>query len=86
MIFINDKYANIKEVADICYENNIPFLGLRYGFLDEKIAKFNLDIAEIQRFNFGNLLSDEEAYELFLQSQINSNHPEDEEILHAREG
>lgn len=85
VIFINDKYANIKEVADICYEDKIPFLGLRYGYLDEKIAKFDLEIAEIQMYNFGNILSDEEAYQIYLESQITSGHPQEEAILRATE-
>ena len=70
VLFINDKYSNIKEVAHVCYETGIEFLGLRYGYLDEKIAQFNADIAEIQSFNFGNILSDEKAYEIFLEGLL----------------
>lgn len=86
VLFINDKYANIKEVADICYEDEIEFLGLRYGYLDDKIAKFDVDIADIQMFNFGNILTDEEAYKLYLESKLTDLHPEEEEVLRAREG
>ncbi len=67
VLFINDKYQNLKEVADVCYEEGIEFLGLRYGYLDQKIAQFNADIAEIQGLNFGYILSDEEAYEISLK-------------------
>ncbi len=85
VVFINDKYANIKEVADACYEDGIEFLGLRYGYLDEKIAMFDVNIAEIQMFNFANILSNEEAYKLFLETKLTGEHPEEEAILRATE-
>ena len=67
VVFINDKYSNIKDLATACYEDGIEFIGLRYSYLDEKIALFDANIAEIQTSHFGNVLSDEEAYDIFME-------------------
>jgi hypothetical protein len=64
ILFINDKKCNIEPVEEECALRGIEFLGLRYGFLDEKVAKFDRNIADIQHKNFGTILSDTKAKEL----------------------
>lgn len=66
IVFINDKLAHIKEVAQIESEG-IEFLGLRYSGSDEHVKKFNPDVAEMQLNFFLNLLSDASAQILQMQ-------------------
>lgn len=61
VVFIDDKETHLKDVYQALDAYHIPFLGLRYGFLDEKVASFNKRIADIQFAHFGHILSDEEA-------------------------
>ncbi len=61
IVFINDKATHIREIEEICEEKNIPFIGLRYGFLDEKVKNFKKHLADIQYKKFGRILTDEEA-------------------------
>lgn len=61
IVFINDKWQNIREVEVICEKYQVPFLGLRYSFLDEKVASFNQEVADLQWGEFGKILSDDEA-------------------------
>lgn len=61
IVFINDKASHIREVEVMCEREHIPFIGLRYGALDEKVANFRSDIAEIQYEQFGHIISDAEA-------------------------
>ena len=42
-------------------EKQIPFIGLRYGFIDEKVKNFDPKAAEIQYKRFVNILSNKEA-------------------------
>lgn len=58
---IDDKQSMLKEVELLCKERNIPFTGLRYGYLDEKVRLFSPEIAEVQLNHFGRILTDEEA-------------------------
>jgi hypothetical protein len=69
IIFINDKYSHIKQIENSCEQRNIPFLGLRYGYLDEKINKTNYKIGEIQQRRFKKILSDKKALKI-LQKKI----------------
>jgi len=64
VVFINDKATHIRDLEETCEERNVPFVGLRYGFLDAKVKTFQMDVAEIQFQNFGKLLTDEEALNL----------------------
>ncbi len=61
VIFINDKKSDLAQVEEICEQMGIPFLGLRYGFLDEKVKNFSEELAAVQWEHFGTLLSDEAA-------------------------
>jgi Protein of unknown function (DUF2608) len=61
IVFINDKWSNIREVEVICEKYQVPFIGLRYSYVDEKVANFNQEVADLQWDSFGKILSDEEA-------------------------
>lgn len=61
VVFVNDKHSHIIPVEKTCLELGIPFLGLRYSYLDEKVAHFQPEVAAVQWDQFGHILSDEEA-------------------------
>jgi hypothetical protein len=61
IVFINDKRQNIEEVEVIAEKYGVPFIGLRYGYVDEKVNNFNEDVANLQFQHFGRIISDEEA-------------------------
>ena len=48
VLFINDKRSNLEEVQQACKERGVPFIGLRYGYLDDKVRKFSEEAAEEQ--------------------------------------
>ena len=64
VIFINDKAPNLREIEVACEGRSIPFIGLRYSYLDEKVKGFRADIAQVQFEQFKSILSDEEAKQL----------------------
>ena len=66
VVYIDDKGKYLKEVEEICEGLNIPFVGLRYSFLDEKVKNFSPEIAAIQWEHFGKIISDEAAQKLFI--------------------
>jgi Protein of unknown function (DUF2608) len=61
VVFINDKGSHIKELQETIVSLGIPFIGLRYGYLDEKVKNFSQDLSDIQWEHFGHILSDEDA-------------------------
>lgn len=61
VVFINDKATHLRQTEGTVLERGIPFIGLRYGYLDEKVANFNPELADIQFKHFGFIMSDEEA-------------------------
>lgn len=61
IIYVNDRRSRLEEVEQMCTEQGIPFKGLRYGFLDEKVRNFRKQVAEVQLYFFGRLLSDDAA-------------------------
>ncbi len=61
IMFINDKYSHIVPVEEFCDGANIPFVGLRYSHVDEKVKNFPHQIALVQFYNFGHILSDDAA-------------------------
>lgn len=67
VVFINDKASHIKQLEETCIQKNVPFIGLRYGFLDEKVKSFKAELADIQFKQFGNILSNDEALNLLNQ-------------------
>jgi len=58
VVFINDKHQNLAEVEETCLERNMPFTGLRYGFLDEWVNSFNPKVADAQLKSFLDIPSD----------------------------
>jgi len=64
VLFINDKASHIREIETACGERNISFTGLRYGYLDEKVASFQEKVAELQFEQFGKFLTNEDAHQL----------------------
>lgn len=70
IIFINDKHNHLTPVEEICEKEKIAFLGLRYGYLDEKVKSFSPALADLQFEKFKALLSDQEA-EKILSSNTN---------------
>ncbi len=64
ILFVNDKASHLREVEVACEAHHIPFTGLRYGFLDEKVRNFRPDIAAVQFEQFSQILSDEEAQKI----------------------
>ncbi len=70
VIFINDKARNLQEVADSCHEKKIPFLGLRYGYLDEKVANYDHAQAQKQYAHLTSSLSEHVFHDLVADSEV----------------
>jgi hypothetical protein len=61
IFFVDDKEKYLRDVENHCAERQIPFVGIRYGFLDEKVKNLRPELASEQWKCFGNLISDAEA-------------------------
>ena len=61
VVFIDDKLKNVKHVEEAMAAEGISFVGVRYGYLDEKVNSLNMDLADIQKQYFNMLLNDETA-------------------------
>ncbi len=61
VLFVNDKTSHLSAVEKACKRRKVPFLGLRYGFLDHKVNHMRKDLAEVQWKQFGKLISDQDA-------------------------
>lgn len=61
IVFADDKRSALEQVEKACQERKIPFVGLRYGFTDEKVNNFDPTAAEKQYSHFVNILSNKEA-------------------------
>lgn len=62
IVMIDDKLSYLENVQQVCAKLEIEFVGLRYGYLDEKIARLNVDIVKMQLEKYNHpILSDEEA-------------------------
>ncbi len=59
IIFINDKEKYLHEVAAIVDE--VDYIGIRYGAVDDKVESFNAEIADVQLHYFNKILSNEDA-------------------------
>ncbi len=69
ILFVNDKRSHIVPIEETASKRGIPFIGLRYGFLDEKVKNFNGDVTAVEFENFGRILSDNEAEEILKERQ-----------------
>ncbi len=70
IMFINDKYSHLLPVEEYCEKFALPFTGIRYGFLDEKVKNFRKQIAEVQFYHFGHILSDEAAERILHERKL----------------
>lgn len=61
IVFINDKRQNIGEVEVACEQRNIPFVGLRYNYLDDEVRAYDHELATKQFNYLMNIPSDEEV-------------------------
>ncbi len=61
IVFINDKRGNLRQLEEGVNELEIPFTGLRYGYLDNKVRDFRADIADLQFEAFKAIISDKAA-------------------------
>lgn len=68
VLFVNDKLSHIKPVEEVCQEMGIKFVGLRYGYLDEKVNNLRHHIAEVQWQFFGLILSDLSAEKYYQET------------------
>lgn len=57
IVMIDDKRKNLEEVEKITLEMGIQFIGLRYGFLDEKVKNIDMAIAKIELTQIKHYLS-----------------------------
>ncbi len=64
IVFINDKGDQLQEVAQVCSDKKVSFVGLRYGYLDGKVEAYNHSVAIKQFEHFGKILSDDHAKNL----------------------
>ncbi len=52
ILFIDDKEKNLHSVARACKKREIPFIGLRYGYLDRAGESFDLVATELELKTF----------------------------------
>lgn len=50
IIFIDDKMKNIQSVEKALHKLNYPVIGIRYGYLDERVKNFKLDASMEQEY------------------------------------
>lgn len=64
VIFINDNMKPLKEVEEYSEKRGVDFIGLRYGYLDEKVKQFSKETSDVQFKKFSELISDNDAREI----------------------
>jgi hypothetical protein len=60
IVFINDKRSHLEQVEESTGKRSVSFIGLRYGYTDEKVKNFNSSLAELSSINFGGFIKDKE--------------------------
>lgn len=60
IIFINDKRSHLDQVEESSNKRNVSFVGLRYGFTDEKVKKFDPNLANMSKIDFGSFIKEKE--------------------------
>jgi hypothetical protein len=68
ILFINDKLSHLLPVEEYCKQSSLPFIGLRYGYLDEKVENLRTQIADVQFHHFGHILSNDAAERILQES------------------
>ena len=61
VVFIDDRHKDLVSVEKVCEREGIEFVGLRYGFTDEKVENFDYRVTNVQFHRMVNILSDEAA-------------------------
>ncbi|MEX1013517.1 MAG: DUF2608 domain-containing protein [Waddliaceae bacterium] len=61
VLFIDDRPSDLKSVEEVCEREGIEFIGLRYGFVDQKVEDFDYRVTNIQFDQMVNIISDEAA-------------------------
>lgn len=64
IVCVDDRETHLREVAAMCATENIPFIGLRYSRMDDKVQHFDPAIADIQLLYFNKILPDKAAASL----------------------
>lgn len=64
VVFIDDKVKHVIQLEEESMKRGIPYVGLRYGYLDEKVRNFDKELTDLQFEHFGHILSDEQAHKL----------------------
>ena len=67
VVFINDKYEQLKQVEEILNSTEIEYVGLRYSGADKSVEAFRPEIARAQLEYFEHILCDDKA-SLLLQN------------------
>lgn len=60
IVFVNDKRSHLEEVEESSNKRNVPFIGLRYGFSDEKVKNFDMNLANLSKIDFGSFIKEKE--------------------------
>jgi hypothetical protein len=63
IVFVNDKESHLKDVEEEAEKRGVEFVGLRYGFSDDRKSQFDPDVAHIQftSSSFHSILTDDDA-------------------------
>ncbi len=73
VIMIDDKMSHLANIAKALEALDIPFIGIRYGALDEKVKAFNSEVADLQLEHLHKVLSDEQALHLLQLNKKSAN-------------
>ena len=56
ILFINDKLSHLVQVQNSADRRKIPFIGLRYGYTDEKVKNINPNLTKLSSIDFARLI------------------------------
>jgi hypothetical protein len=75
VVMVDDKKSYLQEIETTLQAQKIPFVGMRYGALDEKVKGFSPEIADLQLEHLHKILSDEDALHLLQKRASTSQEP-----------
>ncbi len=75
VVMIDDKNSYLQEIEKTLQAHKIPFVGMRYGALDETLKAFNSEVADLQLEHLHKILSDEDALHLLQKRAATSQEP-----------
>lgn len=67
VIFINDKLAHLKQVEESSEKRSIPFIGLRYGYTDERVKNIDSRLLQISDLQLRQLVKELEKQALIVK-------------------